>query len=57
MLLVCLTVSLTIISFLHFDLICMFLLYCKIVTSKKPVEPGTSRTLSENHATRSTGHS
>ena len=48
-----------IISFLHFDLICLFLLFdCKIVTSKKAekgacprVEPGTSRALSENHAT------
>ena len=65
MLLVCLTVSLTIISFLYFGFFgFLFLLYCKIVTSKKAekgacpgVEPGTSRTLSENHATRPTGHS
>ena len=64
MLLVCLTVCLMIISFLYFGLIFLFLLYCKIVTSKKAekgacpgVEPGTSRTLSENHATRPTGHS
>ena len=35
MLLVCLTVSLIIISFLYFGLIFLFLLYCKIVTSKK----------------------
>ena len=65
MLLVCLTVCLMIISFLYFGLIFLFLLFdCKIVTSKKAekgacpgVEPGTSRTLSENHATRPTGHS
>ena len=42
----------------------LMLFDCKIGTSKKAengacpgVEPGPSRTLSENHATRPTGHS
>ena len=58
MLLVCLTVSLTIISFLYFGLIFLFLLYCKIVTSKK-AEKGAvsgSRTRDLSHLKRESCH-